>query len=277
MPTYMDIHEAPGATWEALATAHAADVETQGKYGVKYLKYWFNENRGNVFCLCTAPNQEAAITVHREAHGLLASKIIEVAPEVAESFLGGCEADASGAARKGREYDSGVRTVLFTDMENSTSLTQHLGDEAAMVALSIHDRIVRSALRSLGGTEVKHTGDGIMASFPSSVCAVKCAMLIHRQLAAQGQSDLCVRVRIGVAAGEPVESHDDLFGTTVQLAARLCARARPEQSLVSNAVAELCLGKGLRFRDLGKMRLKGFEAPVRVHAVEVEAPVTSGP
>ena len=89
MPMYMDIHEVPGATAEAVAKAHSADMERQKKHGVEYQKYWFNESCGKIFCLCTAPNPEAAATVHREAHGLLASKIIEVAPEIAEGFLGG--------------------------------------------------------------------------------------------------------------------------------------------------------------------------------------------
>jgi class 3 adenylate cyclase len=70
-----------------------------------------------------------------------------------------------------------------------------------------------------------------------------------------------IQVRIGAAAGEPVENHMDLFGSTVQLAARLCALAQPAQSLVSNVVAELCIGKGLAFRDLGEVSIKGFERP----------------
>ena len=98
MPTYLDIHEVKGATAEAVAKAHSADVMTQSKYGVEYHKYWFNESTGKIFCLCTAPSPEAAATVHREAHGLVASKIIEVAPEVAEGFLGGSEVNPAGAA-----------------------------------------------------------------------------------------------------------------------------------------------------------------------------------
>ena len=110
-----------------------------------------------------------------------------------------------------------------------------------------------------GGREVKHTGDGIMASFVSTVAAVRCAIRIQRALAAheQANKEVPVKVRIGAAAGEPVENHLDLFGSTVQLAARLCSHAEPEQSLVSNAVAELCLGKGLTFQDLGEVLLKG--------------------
>jgi Nickel responsive protein SCO4226-like len=79
MPLYMDIHKhIPGLTAEAVAGAHCKDVETQGKHGVQYLRYWFDEGEGRVFCLVNAPNKEAAIAVHREAHGLLADEIIEV-------------------------------------------------------------------------------------------------------------------------------------------------------------------------------------------------------
>ena len=79
MPIYMDIHKGmEGLTTEAVAGAHQKDLEIQGRYGVKYLKYWFNEADGTVFCLCEAPNKEAAETVHREAHGLVADEIVEV-------------------------------------------------------------------------------------------------------------------------------------------------------------------------------------------------------
>ena len=79
MPIYMDIHKGvDGLTAEAVIEAHKKDLETQGKHGVKYLKYWYNEEEGTVFCLFEAPNKEAGATVHREAHGLVADEIIEV-------------------------------------------------------------------------------------------------------------------------------------------------------------------------------------------------------
>jgi class 3 adenylate cyclase len=273
MPMYMDIHEVHGATAEDVAKAHLADMETQSKYGVEYHKYWFNESQGKIFCLCSAPSPEAAETVHREAHGLVASKLIEVAAEIAEGFLGGSEVNRAGAAlvpgSSADERDPGIRTVLFTDIVGSTAMTQSLGDDAAMGFLRVHDRIVRNALGALGGREVKHTGDGIMASFFSTVSAVRCATRIQRELAqhAQSSKEVPIMVRIGAAAGEPVENHRDLFGATVQLASRLCSHAEPDQSLVSNAVAELCLGKGLAFQDLGEVSFKGFDRPIRVHAI----------
>jgi class 3 adenylate cyclase len=273
MPLYMDIHNLPeGTTAEDVAKAHAKDMETQRKYGVEYSKYWVNEKTGKVFCLVHAPNAEAAECVHREAHGMVAEKLIEIQPELAEGFLGGVETNAAGAVilpGSGADArDPGIRTVLFTDVVNSTTLTQSLGDEAALALLGVHDTIVRDALSALGGREIKHTGDGIMACFISTAGAVRCAIQIQRELDKHGQAspERALKVRVGAAAGEPVEQHNDLFGSTVQLASRLCAHAQPEQILVSNAIAELCLGKGFQFKDLGEVTLKGFGGPVRAHA-----------
>ena len=79
MPLYMDIHyHVDGLTADAIAQAHAADVKTQEKFGAKYLRYWFDEGTGKVFCLIEAPTKEAANAVHREAHGLVADELIEV-------------------------------------------------------------------------------------------------------------------------------------------------------------------------------------------------------
>jgi hypothetical protein len=79
MPLYMDVHDhVEGLTADAVAEAHQADLETQGKYDVKYKRYWFDEASGKVFCLVEAPTKEAAIAVHREAHGLVADSLIEV-------------------------------------------------------------------------------------------------------------------------------------------------------------------------------------------------------
>ena len=273
MPLYMDIHNLPeGTTPEDLAKAHAKDMEIQRKYGVEYHKYWVNDTGSKVFCLAHAPNAEAAECVHREAHGMIAEKIIEVAPDVAEVFLGGTVTNPAGAVLLPgggpNERDPGIRTVLFTDVVNSTTLTQSLGDEAALAILGVHDSIVRDALSALGGREVKHTGDGIMASFVSAASAVRCAIQIQRELDkhAQVNSEHPLKVRVGAAAGEPVEKNNDLFGSTVQLAARLCSHAQPEQILVSSAIADLCIGKGLSFEDLGEVTLKGFTSPVRAHA-----------
>lgn len=274
MPTYMDIHEIPGGvSAEDIAKAHAEDLKVQDKYGVNYHRYWINEKAGKVFCLCHAPNQEAATRVHREAHGVTAERIIQVEPEVADLFMGGSEVNSAGAVvfpgGAADDRDPGIRTILFTDIVESTVMTQQLGDEGAMDLLAVHDKVVRDALAALGGREVKHLGDGIMASFVSAASAVKCASRVQNEIAKHSRenTDRPIRLRVGIAAGEPVERHNDLFGVTVQLAARLCAHADAEQILVSNVVAELCAGKILAFEDVGEVSLKGFDTPVRAHAV----------
>jgi class 3 adenylate cyclase len=169
----------------------------------------------------------------------------------------------------GDDRDPGIRTILFTDIVESTVMTQQIGDEAAMELVDLHDSIVRDALKDLGGREVKHLGDGIMASFVSAASAVKCAARVQNEIAkhVQEKSDRPIRVRVGIAAGEPVERHNDLFGVTVQLASRLCSHAEANQILVSNVVAELCQGKTIPFQEIGELSLKGFDHAVRAHAV----------
>ena len=278
MPLYVDIHTIRGVTPEAVAKAHTADVAVQGSYGVEYLKYWVNQDNGKVFCLCHAPTAEAARAVHRDAHGLVAEKIVEVDPDILDAFMGEARVNSVGAALLGdgsQQCDNGIRSVMFTDIVGSTEMTHAIGDLAAMDILRIHDGIVRGALAALGGREVKHTGDGIMSCFFSAIAAMQCAARIQQELATRntGGEAHPIKVRIGVAAGEPVEQGQDLFGSTVQLAARLCARAQSGQILVSSAIVELCVGKDVTFADLGEAQLKGFPQPVNVHAVEWAARV----
>jgi class 3 adenylate cyclase/pimeloyl-ACP methyl ester carboxylesterase len=161
----------------------------------------------------------------------------------------------------------GLVTILFTDMVSSTTLTQQLGDDRAQEMVRQHNSAVREALKAHSGREIKHTGDGIMASFNSARGAVECAVAIQRALAAAGT----VRVRIGLNAGEPVAEEQDLYGTSVQLAARVCAEANAGEILVSNVVRELAAGKGFLFNDRGDHALKGFEDPVRLYEVSWQA------
>ncbi|UCH87332.1 MAG: adenylate/guanylate cyclase domain-containing protein [Dehalococcoidia bacterium] len=164
---------------------------------------------------------------------------------------------------------SSLVTILFTDMEGSTSLTQRLGDAKAQEVVRTHNRIVRDALKAHSGSEIKHTGDGIMASFASASRALECAIAIQRTLAQHNESnpDMPIGVRIGLNAGEPVAEEEDLFGTAVQLAARICAHAEPGEILAPIVVRELAAGKGFLLADRGDVALRGFEDPVRLYEV----------
>ena len=179
-----------------------------------------------------------------------------------DRFLAPVEPETVDARAAAGAAPGSIRTILFTDLESSTALTQRLGDERAQKLLRGHNGVVRQALAAHGGEEVKHTGDGIMASFPSAVAAVEAALAMQRDLAGAE-----VRVRIGLNAGEPIAEEDDYFGTAVQLAARITDRAEPGQVLVSNVVRELCAGKTFRFTDVGAATLKGFDEPVALYAV----------
>ena len=273
MPMYLDRHEIEGATAEDVALAHVRDLEVQHKHGVRYLTYWFDYNVGRAFCLAEAPSAEAAEAVHREAHGLVASTIIEVDPAAVVPFLGRIQDTAAAREPDKPVHDVAFRTILFSDMKGSTSITQRMGDDATMRVIRTHNSIIRESLATLAGREVKHTGDGLMASFASVTRAVECSITIQRRFEDYNREarDVPIRVRIGLAAGEPVEDSDDLFGAAVQLASRICDCAGPGAILVSNVVRELSLGKGFLFRDVGEVELKGFEQPVRLHEVRWQA------
>lgn len=272
MPLYMDVHDnLHGVTAEAIQADHVQDVEVQRKYGVRYLKYWFSGDAGKAFCLVEGPSRDACVSVHREAHGNVPGEIIEVAGATLEAFLGGGGSTAWGhALTPDGHQDSGLRTVLFTDIVSSTALTQELGDEGAFAVLQVHDRIVRAALPTHAGREVKHTGDGIMCSFLSAADAVRFSIQVQRNLAAETRPDgpaARLSVRIGAAYGAPVQAHDDLFGSTVNLAARLCDHAAAGGILVSADLREACHEETLPFRKAPPIRLKGFSGPVGVYEV----------
>lgn len=151
---------------------------------------------------------------------------------------------------------------MFTDIVGSTHLANRLGDDALVSLVREHDRLVRNLLQTWGGTEVKHTGDGIMASFPSSSTAIQFAAELQRGLAKRNStSGPHLEVRIGMAAGEPVSENGDLFGAVVQLAARLCQEAGPGEVLVASVVRDLTVGKGFQFESCEAISLRGFEEP----------------
>jgi class 3 adenylate cyclase len=162
-----------------------------------------------------------------------------------------------------------VRAVLFTDICGSTALTQRLGDRAGTDLVLEHDRIVRLHIDAHGGREIKHTGDGIMASFDTPSAAVESAIQMQQQLAERNRAAHTVLdLRIGISAGEPITDGNDLFGATVQLAARLCGIAPSGGVTASVAVRELCLGKLIKFEEREPAHLNGFSEAVRCFDVE---------
>ena len=214
------------------------------------------------------------------AAGIPDARIILVDGRSLSPYIGDMEtplrhmADFLGAETAGIEgvpaAPAGFRAIMFTDIEGSTATTQMVGDAVAQEMVRTHNDIVRRALHKFDGTEVKHTGDGIMASFLSPAASLECAIAIQRSLAAHTTLNADhpkFSVRIGINAGEPVIEDGDLFGTAVQVASRICARAEPRQILVSDVLRQLVAGKGFLFADCFESELRGFEDPVHLFEV----------
>ncbi len=261
MPLFMDRHDLPGVTATQVAQAHLSDLQVQAKFDVQFLAYWFDADNGAAFCLAKAHRPDDMQAVHGEAHGLIPNEIISVSEDHLFRFLGKIHDPVDQS-----QVTSAFRTILFTDLEGSTSLLQMVGEADYMVLLAEHDVIIRRALVASRGREVKHTGDGIMASFDDVAGALTCALATQRgfdaRAAAGGKPDL--RVRIGMASGEPVDHNEDLFGATVHLASRICGVADAGHSLASEPLRDLGLQKGFSFQEGRGVLLKGFSAPTRV-------------
>ena len=272
MPVYMDRHYIEGATRHAVADAHQKDLAIQEKYDVKFLTYWFDEMRCTAFCLIAAPDRETIERAHNEAHGLIPNEVIEVDPAVVEAFLGRIKDPPSTSVAKndGASTDAGFRAIMFTDLKDSTRMTMLYGDAKALHLVHVHNALIRNCLNTSRGREVKHTGDGLMASFASVSDAVECAIGVQKAFAAYNQEhrEAPLYLRIGLSAGEPIEEHGDLFGKSVQLAARLCAHAEPGRILIDQIALDHWAGKKLPLSDLGAVTPKGFDHAVKVYEVE---------
>jgi class 3 adenylate cyclase len=268
MPLFMDRHDVPGASQADIARAHMSDVAFASKHNVEFLTYWFDQDRGRAFCLARAAEPKYMKAVHQEAHGLVPNAIIAVSEDNVLRFLGTMAGPEAGPDGSGNP--SSFRVILFTDLEGSTSLQQQVGQAAFMVLLSEHDLVIRRALVASDGREVKHTGDGIMAAFDDVEHALRCAVDVQNGFdarAATGEGPH-LRVRIGMAAGEPVDRNDDLFGSSVNLASRICNAADAGHILVSEVVHELGANSGFSLREVEPQALKGFAALTRIFEVE---------
>jgi class 3 adenylate cyclase len=159
--------------------------------------------------------------------------------------------------------------IMFTDISGSTAMYERLGDAAGRALVRVHDGVVRDWLARCDGTLMKHTGDGVEAAFRSVSSAIDCAIAIQRALArhTRRHPDRPLRVRIGINVGEPLAEDGDLFGSAVNTAARVCARAKGGEILVTQAVRQLADGHDTRFRARGIATLRGVRSRVHLFAV----------
>lgn len=269
MPIYMDVHPDLGdATPDDIAEAHKRDLAIQEQFDVQFLSYWVNVPNAKAFCLAQAPDTDSLIACHKAAHGLIPHELIEVSSTMLSQFLGDTSTGPDERAMVGDSFDNALRAIMFTDIEGSTDVSTVHGDQAAFDLVQRHDEIVRVAVSDGGGREIKHTGDGLLASFASVSRAVHAALSIQASTADLADDDPALRIKIGLSAGEPVDGNKDIYGAAVNLAARICAHASGNQTLVSSTVRDLAVGKGYGFLSQGAIALKGFHEPVMLFEVD---------
>jgi class 3 adenylate cyclase len=267
MPIFMDRHDLAGMSAEDLAQAHKMDLEIQDQFGVKFMTYWFDDDRKTGFCLIDAPDAETAKRVHAASHGNVPEDVIAVDISAVEAFLGRITTAAHPSNDGVGGQGSAFRAVMFTDIVGSTEMTARLGDEQSVEMVRAHDSIVRRSLKKLNGREIKHTGDGLMASFDETAQSIQCARSIQKDFETFNKSSPeKLGLRIGLDAGEPVSDNSDLFGSTVQMAARLCAIAERDSIYVTNAVRAFAPGE-VQVIERGSRDLKGFSQPIPVFEV----------
>lgn len=178
-----------------------------------------------------------------------------------EDWIGEVEELLTG--RRGEEEpDRVLATILFTDIVHSTETASALGDRRWRDVLAEHDRIVRRELDRHRGREVKHTGDGFLASFDGPARGIRCASAIVDRMAPLG-----IEVRAGLHTGECELRGEDLAGVAVHIGARVGGAAAPSEVLVSRTVRDLVVGSGLPLEDRGEHELRGIDGSWRLFAL----------
>ena len=163
-----------------------------------------------------------------------------------------------------------IVAVLLTDVVSSTQHLVHLGDEAGNAQRVRHFELLRGCLDLHAGHEVKNTGDGLLAVFPSAVDAVHCATAMQQLVDHDRQlhPEDGVQMKVGLHIGEPVQDERDFFGAPMVIVTRLCSAAAPGQIVASELLRTLVASKHeLRFEPLGELELKGIAVPMRAYSV----------
>lgn len=269
MPLSMDRHHIEGIEWKDVQLALEQDLKIQGKYDAHFLTYWFDEGRHTTFCLVSAPSAEAVTGLHSEAHGQIPNEVVEVEQTAVLSLMGRIADIPFGKGHDGRAIDRGFRSIMFTDLVGYTAMTNRPGDDRALKILRDHNNVVRDALARFGGREVKHTGDGVMASFDEADQALRSAIKIRGDVAdiEMPDQDSKLIIRIGLTSGEHIQEGEDLFGSVVNLASRLCDLAEANEILFSHEFQGELTDDSFAIESIGEVTVRGFDRPVHVARV----------
>jgi class 3 adenylate cyclase/pimeloyl-ACP methyl ester carboxylesterase len=220
------------------------------------------------FAFIAGPIRGATIRmVAGESHGPYIDHASAVLDAIFEFTGTTAPASADGEVRAGTIAGHDTAVILFTDIADSTMLTERMGDARFREASRALDTAVRRAIRDAGGTAVegKVLGDGVMGVFSSAAQAIDAA---RNCLAAGGE----LPMHIGIHAGDVLREKDNVYGGAVNIASRICGLCEPGEILVSQTVRDLArTSAGVSFEDRGEHTLKGIADPVRVFAVRMSA------
>jgi AraC-like DNA-binding protein len=228
----MDVHIVPGVKAKDVAEAHRKDLLHQGEHHCKCMTYWIDEERENIFCLIEAPNKEAVEILHRNVHGLVPNKVIEVNSGLVESFLGRIydPEDAKVNAEGLKVFaESSFRYLLLVKMPDPILLRE---DESNLLEEQVSR--IRKAVADKQGRETEDAGKDFVFSFQTVNNALQAALYILQHSVIENEE-----WAIAIHAGEPVENSERLFGDTIQLANRLLSVAKQGQVIISFSVKEL--------------------------------------
>jgi AraC-like DNA-binding protein len=243
----MDRHDvSESVTAETIAHLHQEDLKIQDQFDCRGLTYWFDEKRKTAFCLIEAPDMEAIQKMHNQAHGQVPHRVIEVDPNIVESFLGRIE-DPEKAPNTGLNIinDPGFRIIMVIEI-NRLSLIR---SDYTQFKSSLHNynKAVLNLLNAYDGKLVRQTENLFLISFKSASQAVQAAFEI--QLAFKdfrnAINNNSILLKIGVSAGAPVTDEKSIFQDTIKLAERMCKIVKGE-IIVSSEVKELCSSENLR-------------------------------
>lgn len=241
MPIFMDRHDLPGATAVDIAIAHQKDLRVQTKYRCQTMTYWFDERRAVAFCLIEAPDADAVMQMHNEAHGMVPNVIIEVESRLVEAFLGRIT-DPPGTQPMGELglpvfEDAAFRTILAIELKDIAIHIARSGDAAVRGLLSTVDTIVARAAGGNHGNGTTKTDDLYLLTFSSTMSAVECAKTVSAGLARDERTvQAGLTSGMGICAGDPVTSAAGLFGDVVRCARRMAHLARENRIFAAPSV-----------------------------------------
>lgn len=220
MPLFLDLHTLPeGITSKHVAEMHQADLDIEHKYNCRGLTYWCDEKRKTAFCLIEAPNKQALIDLHENAHGAIPTRIIEVNDTIVESFLGRiADPEKSHDVSLNIINDVAFRTLMVVKIKQFYRQTRDV--EALKARRNEYIAAIKTCSAEFKGRIVKEDGQNFLISFVSVTDAIHCGVKIENRYPKLLQSDMSLK--IGISAGVPVTEKDGIFEDTIQTADYLC-------------------------------------------------------